>query len=30
MPEERSVDIDTQLDWNFVEDMFEKSTDIND
>ena len=30
MPEERSVDIDTQLDWNFVEYMFEKSIDIND
>ena len=30
MPEERSVDIDTQLDWNFVEYMFEKSRDIND
>jgi len=30
MPEERSLDIDTQLDWNFVEYMFEKSTDIND
>lgn len=30
MPEERSVDIDTQLDWDFVEYMIEKSTDIND
>jgi CMP-N,N'-diacetyllegionaminic acid synthase len=30
MPEERSVDIDTHLDWNFVEFMFEKSTNLND
>lgn len=30
MPEERSVDIDTELDWEFVEYMIEKSKKIND
>jgi len=30
MPEERSVDIDTELDWNIVEYMIGKSTGSND
>ena len=30
MPEERSVDIDTELDWNFVEYIIGKSADFND
>jgi len=30
MPEERSVDIDTQVDWDFVEYIINKSEDIND
>lgn len=30
MPEERSVDIDTELDWNFVEYILGKSTNFND
>ena len=30
MPEERSVDIDTELDWEFVEFMIKKSGKIND
>ena len=28
MPEERSVDIDTELDWNFVEYLMGKETNI--
>ena len=27
MPEERSVDIDTELDWDFVEFMMAKTVD---
>ncbi len=30
MPEERSVDIDTDLDWNIVEHLIGKSADFND
>jgi CMP-N,N'-diacetyllegionaminic acid synthase len=30
MPEERSVDIDTELDWNIVEYIIGKSADFND
>ena len=30
MPEERSVDIDTELDWDFVEFMIGKMTSIHD
>jgi CMP-N,N'-diacetyllegionaminic acid synthase len=30
MPEERSVDIDTELDWKFVECMIEKNASHND
>ena len=30
MPEERSVDIDSQMDWDYVEYIIEKSKDIND
>lgn len=30
MPEERSVDIDSKLDWDFVEFMIYKSREIND
>jgi CMP-N-acetylneuraminic acid synthetase len=30
MPEERSVDIDTELDWNIVEYIIGKSADRND
>jgi CMP-N,N'-diacetyllegionaminic acid synthase len=30
MPEERSVDIDTELDWNIVEHLIGKSADFND
>ena len=30
MPEERSVDIDTELDWDFVEYIFGKLGEIND
>ena len=30
MPEERSVDIDTELDWDFVEYMVEKLAKVND
>ena len=29
MPEERSVDIDTELDWNFVEYLMGKKTNIS-
>ena len=30
MPEERSVDIDTELDWKFVQCMLEKSASVHD
>ena len=30
MPEERSVDIDTELDWDFVDYMIKKSTNTHD
>ena len=30
MPEERSLDIDTDLDWSFVEFIMKKSEKIND